>query len=76
MPPMMGGGYSNLSGLLFESRILYQVAFLVVVISFRRFVLKFVLCLMTFPAKEYQVVRIECDASVMYVVRSQMDLVM
>ena len=31
---------------------------------------------MTFPAKEYQIVRIERDASVMYVVRSQMDLVM
>ena len=31
---------------------------------------------MTFPAKEYQIVRIECDASVMYVVRSEMELVM
>ena len=31
---------------------------------------------MTFPAKEYKIVRIECDASVMYVVRSQMDLMM
>lgn len=31
---------------------------------------------MAFPAKENQIVRIECDASVMYVVRSKMDLVM
>lgn len=31
---------------------------------------------MAFPAKEYQIVRIECDASVVYVVRSQMYLVM
>lgn len=31
---------------------------------------------MAFPAKKYQIVRIECDASVMYVVRSQMYLVM
>ena len=31
---------------------------------------------MTFPAKEYQIVRIQCDASVMYVVRSKMYLVM
>ena len=31
---------------------------------------------MTFPAKEYRIVRIQCDASVMYVVRSKMYLVM
>ena len=31
---------------------------------------------MTFPATEPQIVRIQCDASVMYVVRSKMYLVM